>query len=227
MGDARLALATELLKRLRAGDRLDEIARDKNVTVSAIRRFFESVGIERKDLERLRSTQKCPILHFPDDLLPFVSRSRRLRTRAQRPTRSKWSDDDILRCLLEASTMAYPLTAGAYDRLRDELLIRGPSAQLIALRFKSWTRACDLAGVECGVAPREHYSSTWSNRDLIAYVRDYVSTTYKPSFGGYQAWAAVTEGAPSAQTLRNRLGPWAEVIRAAQQSRGVGSEARS
>lgn len=107
--------------------------------------------------------------------------------------------------------MAYPLSVTAYEKLREDVLVVGPSAQLIALRFSSWSRACEVAGVECGSAPRGVYARSWSNRDLIAYVRDYMSTTYNASFSGYQEWASKNEGAPSAQTIRNRLGPWVAV----------------
>jgi hypothetical protein len=210
-------LAAKILKRLRAGDRLDEVARDYNATVGSVRKFFLAVGIDRKELEKLRSKRKTPELRLPEDLVPYASRRRRAKARPTATFRSKWSDDDLIRSLVDASTMAYPLSATAYDKLRDDCLVVGPSAQLIALRFSSWSRACEVAGVECGSSPRDVYTRSWSNRDLVAYVRDYIATTYKASFSGYQQWASQNDGAPSAQTIRNRLGPWAEVKQMALQ----------
>lgn len=217
MVDPRIELAGRILRRLRAGDRLDEVARDYNTTVGSLRKFFLAVGIDRKDLEKLRSKRKTPELSLPQDLIAYRSRRPRAKARPKAAVRSKWSDDDLILCLAQASTMAFPLSASAYDRLREDVLVSGPSAQLIALRFGSWARACEVAGVECGSAPRDAYARSWSTRDLIAYVRDYMSTTYNASLSGYQQWASKNEGAPSAQTIRNRLGPWVEVKQMALQ----------
>lgn len=218
MGQSELALAARLLERLRAGDRLDELARDHGTTVEAIRHFFASLGIERRELAKLRSRQRSPGVNLPEELDKYTSR-RRTGKHISTATRPLWSNADMLERLENAATMAFPLTAVAYDKLREGLLVTGPSSQLIALRFGTWARACEIAGVECGNAPRESYTSPWTNGDLLGFVQDYLSTTYAPSFNGYQEWAHDTEGAPSGQTLRNRLGSWSQIRAIALQAR--------
>src|SRR5437867_13168723 len=99
VGDGRLEFAAYVLKRLRAGDRLDEVARDDGTTVHAIRRVFSSFGIEREDLELLRSTAKSPRLKLPDGLAPFASRRKTHMHADDTSTRSRWTDDDLIRCL--------------------------------------------------------------------------------------------------------------------------------
>jgi hypothetical protein len=221
LGDPRIDMAASLLVRLRAGDRLDELARDRGTTVAAIRKFFASIGIGREDLDKLRTPRKSPRLKLPDDLTTFIERrGSTIGLRKSKP--SRWSDEDMLRCLEDAATMAFPLTAAAYDKLRGDFLVRGPSSESVVLRFGTWARACEIAGVECGRAPRDSYTRSWTNRELLEFVCDYVRSTYFPSFSGYEEWASMTEGAPSAQTLRNRLGPWSEIKTLATQVRAVG-----
>jgi hypothetical protein len=218
LGRSDVEIAAKLLARLRSGDRLDELARDYGTSVHAIRKAFAIVGIDRRRLELLRSTRKTPVLRLPDDLARYLHRARQAQRTHETKGRTRWSDEDILGCLELASTMAFPLTATEFDNLREEHHIQGPSALTVAHRFGSWSRACEVAGVECGSAPRESYTRSWTNRELISFVGDYLSTTHRPSFTGYSQWEATTEGAPSAATVRNRLGPWTDVKHMAMQA---------
>jgi hypothetical protein len=130
--------------------------------------------------------------------------------------RSRWSDAAMLEALQLAATMAFPLSVAEYDALRLERFIDGPSAQLVAIRFGNWSTACDRAGVECGTVPRRSYGRAWSNAEILAIVNEYLARAGGVrTFDGYGRWAAASGFAPSAATVRVRLGTWANVLRAA------------
>lgn len=55
---------------------------------------------------------------------------------------SRWSDEDILGALSEASAYEFPLTTTAYTELLQVGQVDGPSVPRIGQRFGSWSAAC-------------------------------------------------------------------------------------
>lgn len=135
--------------------------------------------------------------------------------RRRRRRRPVWTHEEMLDILKNAATLAWPLSSNEYEALRVQGLINGPSSQAIAARFNGWADACDVAGVECGATPRRGYAPRWSDDELLQFVREYLSTSETSTYNGYAVWAQ-SSGAPSAATLRNRLGVWADVVAAAR-----------
>jgi hypothetical protein len=126
-----------------------------------------------------------------------------------------WSNEQVLTALRMAATHYFPLGKAEYDSLIELKEIEGPSSALVWMRFGSWSKACELAGVECH-AVREHYQKTWSRAELLTYVsRFLMSRDFSSSIGSYEIWkAAETVKTPSGQLLRVEFGSWQNVVQA-------------
>lgn len=140
-----------------------------------------------------------------------------LRLHATGNNENQWSDDAILDAIREAALYEFPLTANAYADLVTQGQVKGPSMPRIGQRFKSWTAACDAAGVVAGQTMRPHYESRWSDEDLLQVARQYLLDPHSPnSAHRFDEWKrAFAPDGPSFQTLRNRFGSWTEVKRRA------------
>ena len=130
---------------------------------------------------------------------------------------SRWSDDDILAALLEASVYEFPLTTTAYSELLQVGQIEGPSVPRIGQRFGTWSAACAAAGVVAGDPWNRDYESRWSDDDLLQIAQAYLLDPGAPSSAHrFDEWKREhAPDGPSAQTLRNRFGSWTEVKRRA------------
>ena len=130
---------------------------------------------------------------------------------------SRWSDEDILGALREASIYEFPLTTTAYTELLRVGQIDGPSVPRIGQRFGSWSAACAEAGVVAGDPWNREYESKWSDDDLLQIARTYLMDQAAPSSAHrFNEWKRENApDGPSAQTLRNRFGSWTEVKRRA------------
>jgi len=125
------------------------------------------------------------------------------------PKTRTWSDEPLLQALRAASTKSTPLTTASYNALVSQNQIEGPTAQIMYKRFGSWREACIAAGVRCGEAPHDNYTSKWSKSDLEALVVDFLfSPEHGGMFGEFESWLGDQEYAPSAATFRSRLGHW-------------------
>jgi hypothetical protein len=67
--------------------------------------------------------------------------------------------------------------------------------------------------VESGVSLVESYESRWTDDDLLGFVAAYLlRSDSQGTFRGYDEWAKQAEyDAPSAGTIRKRLGSWNDV----------------
>lgn len=107
-----------------------------------------------------------------------------------------------------------PLTGTFYDANRDG----GLSHARLLQRFKTWTGACEAAGVTPrGPNPGRVYTRGWTTEEMTQWVWNYLSATERPSYARFEAWLRErrNSGAPSAQTVRNSLGSWVEMKRLA------------
>jgi hypothetical protein len=135
--------------------------------------------------------------------------SHRLQPRTAHET---WTDIEIFDQIRRAATFEFPVRIAMYEELIRLGEVSGPSTGRITQRFGSWSRACELAGVESAKAPRAEYQSVWTDADLLGFVREYLLDPTSPgTYAGFDHWSRNRADSPSAQTVRNRLGHWTDV----------------
>jgi hypothetical protein len=118
-----------------------------------------------------------------------------------------------------ADVHGQPLTGAKYDGFAAEhgLLSRVRIIQ----RWGSWNAACTDAGLAVNTSHAGH-ASKWTDETLLGHVGAYLEEPGSSgSYAGYRAYASQTEGAPSAQTVRNRFGSWNEAKRLAKDVLGA------
>ena len=133
-----------------------------------------------------------------------------------REWRLTFSDEDIKQALLRGAeeVAGESLTSAGYDSVRDRF--DGPSSARVIQRFKTWAKACEFAGVAHGRPRRAEYKRRWTETQMLDWVVTYLrSDRCRGTYKDFSDWAARTPGAPSAQTVRNTIGSWTTVKRAA------------
>ena len=128
--------------------------------------------------------------------------------------RVRYSDSTIMENLRTAAEeCGQPLTISAYNKFADG---KGyPTNLTIMNRFGSWHAACEAAGVKANQQrPRRR---VFDAEDCIAAIRQCTEENdgVVPSYMRYVDWAKGNSQAPSAPTIRNRLGSWKEALEAA------------
>jgi transposase len=143
--------------------------------------------------------------------------ARRLLVSEAHATTRTWSRQDSLDAVSLASTFEWPLSSTTYDSLIRQGEVRGPSSVRLGQVFGSWRAVCVEADVEPVAPPRDDYQSRWTDGELLDWVSDYLrSPGSLGTYIGYEHWRAETSvDAPSAPTVRNRLGRWGDVKRQA------------
>jgi hypothetical protein len=182
------------IRELRAA-RLEGSIRDTVTSMpgSSLDEIAEKAGISRNDVRR-------NLTRLGTKLVWDVNRRNRSRVK-------KWSDEQLLQALQTASTGSTPLTVTAYDELVTRGDIKGPTGQDFFLRFGSWRKACEAAGVQCGESARDYTRK--SVTDLEALVVEFLfSSEHDGSFVEFQRWLDERPEYPSMATIRNRLGQW-------------------
>lgn len=104
-----------------------------------------------------------------------------------------------------------PLTGPFYDAQRSPESV---GSGRVIQRFGTWSEACRAAGVEVEKRTRV-YRRGWSEDDLLTWARRYLQDAGPaPSYKDFQRWLREHkgEGAPSAATMRNRLGTWVTIV---------------
>jgi hypothetical protein len=123
----------------------------------------------------------------------------------------RWSDDDLIAILIEASDFASPLSSTEYKDLLDGGFIDGPGPQTIAKRFGTWNQACKLAGVEYLDSVRSEYLTKWSPEAMLDSIIQFLQNTNSSgSLGAYDDWRKSQPGdsLPSGAHLRNEFSSW-------------------
>lgn len=168
---------------------LAEVGARHGITKERVHQIFKRhVGLSVRDLEQHRASGASPAAR--DDVLDGLRR-------------------------IAALPGGSPLTGAFYDKHRtgDDL-----SATRVIQRFGSWADACTAAGVKANAPSGRSGSAKWSEDDLLAWVRRYLDAEPAGTYAGLAAWLKEhkADGAPSAQTLRNKLGTWREMADAAR-----------
>lgn len=105
-----------------------------------------------------------------------------------------------------------PLGSTFFDSHRTDGL---PGSGRLIQRFGTWKAACEAAGVRPIEASRTNYGTKWTDDLLLGWVREYLADPEATSsYAQFQGWLRdrKADGAPSGQTVRNRLGTWKEIL---------------
>ena len=148
----------------------------------------------------------------PPDSLRFVLRD----TETSKAQSRAISDQEILDSVKHAATYQWPLSSIKYDELINFGEISGVKSQRVAQIFGSWSRACELAGVEHLDAFRSAYDQKWTDRELEGFVVEYYSrNSSKGTWEDFNDWLKDDDSRPSGGTVRTRLGAgsWLKVQR--------------
>ena len=144
-------------------------------------------------------------------------------------SRTRYQREDYLQALRGAwalvSDDAEGLTEQSYSELVAAGTLEGPSAVRVIQVFTTWSGALAAAGVPALGATRG-YQSSWTDDELLALMGEYLRDPRTTgSYAGWAEWKRVARpDAPSAQTLRNRLGSWSQAKAAAQQALAPGDD---
>lgn len=145
-------------------------------------------------------------------------RERRLLRMASRTVSPVFSDAAVIDALRHAGELhGSPLSASAYDALVHAGRVSGPTSARVVQRFQSWSKACSLAGVECGRSFRPSYDRYWNVDSVLAAVRAYLLDPAAPgTYAGWDAWRkGQAETLPCGVTLRSVFTSWADLKRQA------------
>jgi len=188
-------------------DRIRVAAAGEAAQRRRVRSYIEkSPGCSLEELSEATDIDLDSILPLiPDDLRRFVLIERRSSDSGQ----SRLAGLEAIR---KAATYDWPLSTVRFDELNRLGEISGLGSVRIVQLFGTWSNACVEAGVESLAPIRDHYQSKWTDRDLLAYVADYLrSAKASGTFSDFEKWSSTRSDAPSGQTLRNRLGKWTKV----------------
>lgn len=234
--------AQEMCDRRAAGETLDQIGEAYGVTRERVRQIIKAAGgptrSDVKDLKVKRqamqdaedATRLRKLMHqYPgrtraelaelsgisfNRISELLGEDTRFLVTPQR-AREHFSDEDIFRAMRAAAArFDRPLSHARYATVAAE--VGGPSVPRIIQRFGTWLKACEAAGVRPGGKGRGNYVRRWTKTEILNWVAVYLqSDGCDGTYAGYDRWARTTAGAPSSATMRNALGKWADVKRAA------------
>lgn len=151
--------------------------------------------------------------------------ARRLRVRVVDWATPSYGPEDYRRSLRAAWKIAKEmgkksLSSTMYDALRVTDAIEGPSAARIQQVYGSWVAAATDARVPAGGRQREYVRKYDREDEVLLLIAEYLSDPEAPgTYHGWNPWKrAHYPDAPSAETLRNRMGTWSKIkARALQQ----------
>lgn len=115
-----------------------------------------------------------------------------------------YTDEDIVDALRDIWSGEGPMSAVEYDNKRAEYM---PSSALIVARY-GWARACQQSGIPVH-ATHITYTTHWDARGVLGWVRQYVDMSLRkrrrPTYAGYEKFAADHANAPCGATVRNYM----------------------
>lgn len=120
----------------------------------------------------------------------------------------EFTNDELITILQKYSALANgPLTAKKFTELGG-----APTIVIFIMRFGSWIKACEAAGVESGKPFRSNYSRAHTEESMLAFVESYLADPRtNGTAAGYDIWQRTVEGAPSLALIRQRIGRWNDI----------------
>ena len=103
------------------------------------------------------------------------------------------------------------VSVASYNKLKSK---DDPSSALIIQRLGSWQQACQLAKILVN-QPSRNYQSRHSASEIIDLASLYLASTDQPSYKSFSSWLKQQPAAPSAQTCRNVIGSWQQILQQA------------
>jgi hypothetical protein len=127
--------------------------------------------------------------------------------------KSQFTDAEILEALRFAERFESPLSQTMYKHLVDTGKIQGPGPQSVAIRFGTWSRASELAGIVCNEPVLSSYSRNWTKDELLAlFVIFLKNAAFGNDVESYNEWRRKNSpSAPSSAHMRNNFGGWNSV----------------
>lgn len=198
----------------------------RSVRMDSVRRYERMLEAWERDEEIVAAYKKCGNVNSViedtgmnryqvDTVLSTFKHRASYRNRGgTQKGRVRYPDESIMENLRTAAEeCGQPLTIAAYNKFADG---KGyPTNLTIMNRFGSWRAACEAAGVKANEQrPRRR---VFDRDDCIAALQQcsMASNGVIPSYMRYVEWAKANKYAPSAPTVRNRLGSWKEALQAA------------
>lgn len=124
----------------------------------------------------------------------------------------QYRDIDLIQAIQRISKISNSAVSVAdYNKLRSK---NDPSSARIIQRLGSWQQACLLAKIPVN-QPSRIYESQHSASEIIDLASRYLASTKKPSYKSFGSWLARQPAAPSAQTCRNIIGSWQQILQQA------------
>jgi DNA-directed RNA polymerase alpha subunit len=189
-------------------------AQEKHVTLTDakfLEIFREYGAIYKNELAlELGVTETVALKSIPKNFNKFI-----IDKVPEPVTNLLWSKTDCLNSIRKAGTYFFPIRQADYDHLVNIGEIKGPSVAYMTLRYGQWSELCIEAGVECVQSVRSQYARTWSDEELLSYVRRFfLEPDTSGSYGGYDSWRErQTDHVPSGILIRNVFGSWTTVKR--------------
>lgn len=178
-----------------------------------LRRFRETF-----DAEQVSEELAVPV-SIVRDVTAGIARSLHMQHRKPYPRR--WSDDELIGFLQEASqAVGGVLTCGDYNdyaRSRSTRKKPWPTHQTIFKRFGSWREALSRAGLRSNPASAITGKYLFEDSHCVDALRDAArELETAPTVQQYEEFARSSNGGvPSSATIRNRFGSWIDALRAA------------
>lgn len=120
------------------------------------------------------------------------------------PSVKQYTDTDVVDALRGTWSGKGPMSAMEYDDKRGE---DTPSSALIVARY-GWARACRQSGIPVHTT-HITYTTHWDARGVLNWVRQYVDESMRkrrrPTYAGYEKFAADHANAPCGATVRNYM----------------------
>ena len=191
-----------------AKKRTDE-SRRSNLRQQALVFLRQNPGSSREQLADFLKVDPGSLRQFmePKDLQRLVN--------VPKAQHQKMSEGQIFRGLRRvAAELGEPLSHDKYDLVRRPELGEASSVRIMQI-YGTWNVACKKAGLKVNEKDRA-YIRHWNEEQVLGWVADYLmSPGNRATYAGYGDWAKAQEGAPSGPTVRNRIGPWSSVKKAA------------
>lgn len=236
--------ARDMCERRAKGETLDSIGASYGVTRERVRQIIAKAGGPdkqaaaaaqkrteelRKDKLRKRALefisqnpgssrdQLAEFLQVDADSLRQFLKQRDLQRLVVVPKaqHAKMSEGQIFRGLRRvAAELGEPLSHDKYDLVRRPDLGEASSVRIMQI-YGTWNAACKKAGLKINAKDRV-YKRNWNEEQVLGWVADYLmSPRNRATYAGYEEWARTQTDAPSGPTVRNRIGPWSSVKKAA------------
>ncbi|HKP90080.1 MAG TPA: DNA-directed RNA polymerase subunit alpha C-terminal domain-containing protein [Thermoleophilaceae bacterium] len=146
------------------------------------------------------------------ELATTADRAERRRNMSAARRRSVYTDQALIDAVRSVAEHVGGVPS-SNDYARQAAVAGLPSLPTVANRFGTWANAVRAAGMEPNVPNRDRYHRRWTEAACWASLARLIEELGDPPTAQqYDVLASANEDLPSLATVRNRLGPWSDVI---------------